>query len=161
MNTRMNQRRMRTVSRRNARRGATAIEFAMMAPAFLLVLFVCAEFTRMSMMRNLAQNAAYEAARFVMTEGATVADGIEVADQILARVGTVGAEVTINGSDGTDPESEIDAQTEFVTCRILIALKDNSLIIPESIIGDTEIEASMTVRTERYRGFFDAQTVGN
>ena len=146
---------------RNKRRGATAIEFAMMAPAFLVIIGVCAEFTRMSLMRNLAQNAAYQAARFVMTEGATVSDGIEVANEILGRVGTVDAEITINGNDGTDNNNDIEQSTEFITCRIRIPLKDNSLIIPESIIGDTEIEASMTVRTERYRGFFDAQTVGN
>ena len=154
----MIQRKQRNSVRRHHRRGASAIEFAFMLPAFLVILFVCAEFTRMSMMRNLAQNAAYEAARFVMTEGATVADGIEVAQSVLDRVGTVGAEITINGNDGSDEDNEIDAQTELVTCRIRIMLKDNSLIIPESIIGDTEIEASMTVRTERYRGFFDSQT---
>lgn len=147
--------------RRRDRRGATAIEFAMMAPTFLVIIAVCAEFTRMSMMRNLAQNAAYEAARFVMTEGATIADGVEVANSILARVGTVGAQVTINGSDGSPGEdgvveNEIDRNTQQVTCRIRIALKDNSFIIPGSIIGDTEIFAAMTIRTERYRGFFDA-----
>lgn len=166
MKTQMNQSKLRSKTRRSQRRGATAIEFAMMAPAFIAIMFVCGEFTRMSMMRNLAQNAAYEAARFVMTEGATIADGVEVANSILARVGTVGAVVTINGSDGSPGadgvvENELDAQTEMVTCRILITLKDNSLIIPESIIGDTVIEAAMTVRTERYRGFFDAADVGN
>lgn len=144
------------------RRGATAIEFAMVAPAFLIVIAVSAEFARLSMMRNLAQNAAYESARFIMTEGATVADGIEKANSILARLGTVGAVVTINGSDGSvnedgEVEGEIAFDTQEIVCQIEIMLKDNSIIIPKSVFGDTKILSSMTIRTERYRGYFDSQ----
>lgn len=150
--------------RRRFRRGATAVEFAVVAPAFIIVIAVCAEFTRMSMMRNLAQNAAYEAARFVMTEGATVADGIDRANEILARVGTAGAEITINGSDGsTDNEgnvtNEIEFDTEVVTCTINIPLNENNIVIPDAVIGDTMIGAQISIRTERYRGYFDAEDV--
>ena len=61
---------------RNVRWGASAVEFAMVAPTFIFVMAVCAEFSRMSILRNTAQNACYEAARLAMTEGATIADGI-------------------------------------------------------------------------------------
>ncbi len=151
-------------SRRNRRRGAVALEFAMVAPAFVLVIVVCAEFARLSMMRNLAQNAAYEGARFVMTEGGTIADGIDRANTILSRLGTQGAEITINGFDGSlnelgDVDGEIAFDTEQIQCAITIALSENSVIIPASILGDTTISASMTIRTERYRGYFDADDI--
>ena len=58
------------------RLGTTSVEFAIVAPVFVFVIAVCGEFARLSMMRNLAQNAAYEAARYVMAEGAKVSDGI-------------------------------------------------------------------------------------
>ena len=150
--------------RRRNRRGATAIEFAMVAPAFLIVIVVCVEFSRMCILRNIAQNACYEAARLVMTEGATVADGIDRANEILNRIGGVDAAITINGSDGstnTDGEvvGELAFDTTTVTARIDIALKDNAVVLPGSMFGENTISAQMTLQTERYRGFFNAADV--
>lgn len=147
--------------RRSDRQGATAIEFAMVAPAFLIVIVVCVEFSRMCMMRNLAQNACYESARYVMTEGATVADGIERANAILSRVGNVQATITINGADGSVDENgdvigELQFDTGTVRAQIEIQLSDNAVILPGSMFGDNKIRAQMTLRTERYRGFFDS-----
>ena len=142
------------------RRGVTAVEFAMVAPVFMIVIAVCGEVARLSMMRNIAQNASYEAARFVMSDGAKVSDGIARAREILARVGTVNAVVTINGSDGTLNSSgvvtnELGVNTQAITCAIQIPLRDNSSIIPSYVFGDTKIRSNMTVRTERYRGYYD------
>lgn len=151
-------------SGRRRRRGATAIEFAMVAPAFMIVIVVCVEFSRMCLLRNLSQNACYEAARFVMTEGATVGDGIGRAEEILDRVGNVDAQITINGSDGsTNNEGEVEGELAFdtalVTARVEIRLSDNSLILPGAFYGDNTIRAQMTLQTERYRGFFDAANI--
>ena len=115
-------------------------------------------------MRNIAQNACYEAARFVMTEGATVNDGIERANEILGRLGNVNATVTINGADGSSNEAgevqgELAFDTQAVQARIDIMLKDNAVILPGSMFGDNRISAQMTLRTERYRGFFDAAEI--
>lgn len=146
---------------RRQRRGATAIEFAMVAPAFMIVIAVCGEFSRMCIMRNAAQNACYEAARYVMTEGATVEDGIERANQVLGRLGAVTADITINGSDGSlngdgDVINQIQFDTPTVQCQIIINLKDNAVIFPGSMFGENKITAQTTLRTERYRGFFDS-----
>lgn len=152
-------RRCRRYGRRRA--GASAVEFAMVAPTFLFVCAVCGEFARMSIMRNLAQNACYEAARYAMTEGASIDDGIERANEILSRLGRVEATVTVNGNDGTDTQNQIEFDTPMVTVRIEIPLKDNTLIFPESMFGENRITAQMSVRTERYRGFFDSQIATN
>lgn len=147
----------------NARQGVTAVEFACIAPVFLWVIFTCFEFARLSMMRNLAQNAAYEASRYVMAEGAKVSDGIARAQEILARLGTQNAVVTINGSNGVPGSNgvvpnEITFQTESVSCRIEIPLSSNTIIFPASMLGTNKIVVSgMSLRTERYRGFYDGQ----
>lgn len=152
--------------RGEARRGATAIEFAMVAPAFMIVITVCVEFSRMCIMRNVAQNACYEACRFVMTEGATVQDGIDRAQAVLNRLGNVQADITINSADGsTDDDGNVIGELEFdtsnVTTNIEIRMADNAVILPGAMFGDNYIRAQMTLRTERYRGFFDAGSVGN
>lgn len=147
-----------------SRWGATATEFVIIAPVFVFVIAVCGEFARLSMMRNQAQHAAYEACRFVIAEGSTIADGITRAEQILARLGTVNAVITINGSDGTPDENgnipnEINFQTEAVSCNIEIPLKDNAAIIPAALLGGRIVVSDVSLRTERYRGFYDGVSV--
>ncbi|MEL7497535.1 MAG: TadE/TadG family type IV pilus assembly protein [Planctomycetota bacterium] len=158
-----NRRRRRRGEKRS---GASAVEFAMVAPAFLIVIVVCAEFSRMSMMRNLAQNACYEASRYVITEGATIEDGIQRAQDILSRLGNVQATIRINNADGSSDSdgnviNQIEFDTESVQTFIEIKLADNAVLLPGSMFGDNKIQAQMTLRTERYRGYFNSTTTGN
>lgn len=153
----------RTIRKSNQRRGVTAVEFACVAPVFVFVIAVCGEFARLSMMRNVAQNAAYEAARFVMAEGATVNDGIDRAEEILARLGTQGAIIKINGSDGSvgsngQVTNEIGFSTTEVSCDIEIPLAPNSAIMPACMLGSKIVVSGMSLRTERYRGFYDGSS---
>jgi len=146
------------------RRGVTATEFAIVAPVFVFVIVVCAEFARISMMRNLAQHAAYEAARYVITEGTSIEDGIARANQILGRLGTVNAIVRINDSDGVadangNVANQISFTTQSVSCYIEIPLKDNSTIIPAAFLGSRIVVSEMSLRTERYQGFYDGMSV--
>lgn len=150
------------------RRGAAATEFAMVAPVFVLVIIFCAEFARLSLLRNLSQHAAYEAARSVITEGTSVEDGIARANQILGRLGTVSAIVRINNSQGTaDPPDSgnsgggqpIDFNTLSVKCSIEIPLKDNTTFLPAAMLGDHKIVSEISLRTERYQGFYDGVSV--
>lgn len=100
------------------------------------------------MMRNLAQNAAYEAARFVIVDGATSAEATAEAQRILDRLGTTGATISIN-----DGES-IDFSTDEVTVAVEIPLEQNSFLFPGSFVGKS-IYSEMTLRTERYTGYYD------
>lgn len=147
--------------RGQSRRGATAVEFAMVAPAFMIVITVCAEFARMSILRNLAQNACYESCRYIMTEGALVEDGVARAQQILNRVGNVQCTILVNGADGSrDADgnviNEIRFNTPYVTTQIDIPLAGNTVILPSRFFGSARIQAQMSMRTERYRGYFDS-----
>jgi hypothetical protein len=140
---------------RSDRRGATAVEFAWVAPIFMMVVAVCIEFSRMSILRNVAQNACYETCRFAMAEGAVLNDGFTRANQILDRLGNVNADIFINDQNSPDGE-ELEFDTPEISVRIEIPLSQNTLILPGAWLGDNKITAQTTMRTERYRGFFDS-----
>ncbi len=59
---------------RRYRRGATAVEFAVVLPAFLTFLFGLFEFGRLQLVVNLMDSAARQAARYGATEGITSAE---------------------------------------------------------------------------------------
>ena len=150
--------------RRSGRSGATAVEFAMVAPAFLIVIVVCVEFARLSILRNVSQNACYETCRFIMSEGATVEVGRDKAQEILNRIGDVEATILINGADGSvDQDGNVKGELEFSTAsvetEIEIRLADNTVILPGAIFGEKTIRARMSMRTERYAGFFNSSDV--
>src|SRR6187549_548125 len=81
---------------RNARTGAAAVEFAIVAPIFFVLVLGSLEFGRLNIIRHTADQAAYEAARNAMVPGATTAEARLAADRMLRIVGTRGAQVTIN-----------------------------------------------------------------
>ena len=96
-----------------------------------------------------------------MSEGATVEDGQGKAHSILDRLGTVEATILINGVDGSRDENgevigELGFETGTVETVISIPLAENTLIIPGAMLGDLTIQSRMSMRTERYAGFFNA-----
>lgn len=132
------------------RHGVAALEFAITAPALFFVVFCCAEFARMSMMRDLASCAAYEAARTSIVEGATVAEAVEEAERVLARLGTAGA--TVNVNDGV----EIDFSTNEIDVAVEIPMEQNAFFFP-LFYRDRHITAECTMKTERYKGYYSGQ----
>ncbi|MGL4512698.1 MAG: TadE/TadG family type IV pilus assembly protein [Lacipirellulaceae bacterium] len=133
----------RTLRRRNDRRGATAVEFALVAPAFFLVLFALFEFSRMNVLRHTADNAAYEAARVAMVPGATAAEAIAEANRLLSVVATRGARVTVN-------PAVLANDTNQVTVTVAIPLDQNGWVVPRFTRSQT-LQARSTLRTERVR----------
>ncbi|MDP7017408.1 MAG: pilus assembly protein [Pirellulaceae bacterium] len=62
------------IHRRSKRRGASAVEFAIAAPVFVLFLYGLAEFSHARMVSNLLQTSTRQAARMGATEGVSSAD---------------------------------------------------------------------------------------
>lgn len=145
----------KTIKRIRQRKGAAAVEFAFVAPAFLAVIFCCFEFARMSMMRNLAQNAAYEACRFAMMEGATETDGETRAAEILSRMGTTGATVTTSYQSILNSDGDVIEDRAYVTTVVSVPLGPNSIVFPASAFGNKAITSQTQLRSERYIGFFE------
>jgi Flp pilus assembly protein TadG len=141
--------------RRHAdRRGATLVEFAIVAPVMFMLIFACIELARVFMMQSIAEDAAYEAARHCMVSGAQKGDAITEANGLLALLGTQNATVTVTAvGDGTE-QAEIDDDTDEVTVNISIPMADNTLFLSR-FTGTITLDAEVTLMTERYKGFYD------
>src|SRR5210317_459873 len=80
---------------RSCRRGATVVEFAVVAPVFFILLFGGIEFAILSTIRATSHNAAYEAARKLVIPGADPAVGIAEAERIMGVIGVDTLTVTV------------------------------------------------------------------
>lgn len=134
------------------RKGMTTVEFALVGPAFFLVVFASIEFCRLSMIRNLTQDAAYFAARSAMVPGATASEAIAEANRILGYLNTKEATVSINGDDSGN--GGLDDDTDEIAVTISVPVAANSLLVPK-FTGDITFEATAVLRTERYDGYYD------
>jgi Flp pilus assembly protein TadG len=131
----------RRISGFKHRRGATTVEFAIVAPIFFLLMMASFEFSRLNVIRHTADNAAYEAARHAMVPGATASEAISKANTILSTVGTRGARVTIN-------PTTLGPDVDTINVRVDVPLDQNGWIVPRFTSGST-LTAQSTLRTER------------
>lgn len=131
------------------RRGAVTIEFALVASVLFMVIFGCVEFSRMILLRNMAQDAAYDAARYCMVEGATSAEAISRANAVLRKAGAKGAVITVN--DGVP----ITSASANVNVQIVIPMESNSLFF-KPVFRNRNINVAMSLKKESYLGFYNA-----
>lgn len=127
----------------NQRTGATAVEFAIVAPVFFLILFAMFEFSRVNVLRHTADNAAYEASRVAIIPGATAADVIAEANRVLGIVGARNVNITVN-------PPVIDESVDRVTVSVDVPMNRNSLVMSKFMTNAT-LHSESTLRTERVR----------
>ncbi|MDZ7615745.1 MAG: TadE/TadG family type IV pilus assembly protein [Patescibacteria group bacterium] len=129
------------------RRGAAAVEFAVIAPVFFLLVFGMIEFGRMIMVQQIITNAAREGARIAVLDGATTHGSGGVAntvDEYLEGAGIRGATVTVI----PDPPDSA-GWGEPVTVTVSIPFSQVSwLPTPMFVGGDTELSSKSTMRRE-------------
>jgi Flp pilus assembly protein TadG len=128
-------------SSRKLRRGATTVEFAIVAPIFFLLMLASFEFSRLNVIRHTADNAAYEAARHAMVPGATASEAVTKANTILRTIGARGARITIN-------PTTLGPDVDTVRVRVDVPLDQNGWVVPRFTSGSTLTAESM-LRTER------------
>lgn len=127
--------------RSRLRRGATTVEFALVAPAFFLLLLGSFEFSRLNVIRHTADNAAYEAARIAMVPGATAAEAIAEANRFLNIAGARGATVTVN-------PATLGPNTNQITVTIDVPMSQNGWITPK-FTATQNMRAVSTLKAER------------
>lgn len=130
------------------RRGATLVEFALVAPVFFMLLFGGIEFAVIGTIRSTSHNAAYEAARKLVIPGAVARDGIDEAERIMSIIG-------VNTLTVTTTPAVITEETQEVTVDISIPYADNAIFTP-MFLGDLTLQSSITMTTERYDGLVAA-----
>ncbi len=139
---------------RRSRRGVTIVEFAIVAPILFTIIFACIEFTRFVMIRGLAEDAAYEAARTIIVPGATKAEATTKAQQILGSLGVSSLTVTVTALNGTTTQAQVDDTTTEVRVTVSVPFSANSLAVPKYFSGSTNVTATTTLYTERYDGTY-------
>jgi Flp pilus assembly protein TadG len=117
------------------------VEFALTVPIFLLFLMAAFEFGWVNVIRHTADNAAYEAARTAIVPGATAAEAIAKATDLMDVVGARGAQVVVT-------PSPLTLETDEVTVSISIPTNQNGIVVPKFTAGQS-IRSSSTLRTER------------
>ena len=114
--------------RHNPRTGATTVEFALVVPLVFLFFFAAFEFSRMGMMQHTTEMAAFEGARRGMVPGATSADAVTRANQVLASIGTRDASVTVT-------PASITPDTRYVTVAVEVPMDTNAWVAPYFLRG--------------------------
>lgn len=129
-----------TVPRRDCRRGVTTVEVAMMFPVVLTFFMASIEFGRLNMVRNSADNAAYEGAREGMLPGGTPRKMRQAARRIIRAAGVENTNIIIT-------PSVINDDTEQVTVTVRVRMNRNKWGFMNFTSG--RIERTCTLTRER------------
>ncbi|NND99612.1 MAG: pilus assembly protein [Pirellulaceae bacterium] len=134
----------RLKSKPKKRMGAAMVEFAIVANVMFVVILTCMEFARMNMVRNLAQDAAYFAARHAIVPGATKDEAVAEADRIISSLVTSGYTIDV---------SDLDSDSNEVVVTVSVDLDAVALFAPMFLPNST-IETTAHMSTERYDHFY-------
>ena len=142
----MPQRRKLTKLRRShriKRRGAAVVEFAIVAPVFILLVFGMIEYGRMVMVQQLLTNASREGARKAVLDGATKSEIETLVRDYLSNSSVSGATVTVT----PDPPSNA-AFGDPVTVSVSIPFDQVSWLPSPMYLGGATMSASAVMRRE-------------
>jgi len=123
------------------RKGAHTLEFALVLPIMLLLFGAGIEFARMNLLRHLAENASYEAARHIIVPGATVKEAEAKANAILSVMGVKGATLTVS------PNPVLET-TGTVRVKVTFPVNKNLGMVPV-FSANLNFESETTLLTER------------
>jgi len=127
--------------RTERRRGSLTVEAALTLPILFTFVFASIEFSRVNMLNDTVENAAFEGARRGITPGATAAECKQEAEAILDMVGT--AQYTV----AVDP-LVINENTEQVTVSIDVPLNAENGYIAPYFFKNRQVSKSITLLRE-------------
>ncbi len=132
-------------SSRTIRRGAAVVEFAIVAPVFVLFVFGMIEYGRMVMVQQILTNASREGARVAVLEGSTSSDVVDaVLDYCTAsRLALDANDVVL---DPTDPAAAGFGEPVSVTLQV--EFRDVSWLPSPMYLGATQLNATSVMRKE-------------
>jgi Flp pilus assembly protein TadG len=128
--------------RRN-RRATAAVEFAIVAPVFLLLVFGMIEYGRMVMVQQIITNASREGARTAVLDGATTAGVQSAVNNYLTSGSISGATVTVS------PNPPSSAQYgDPVTVTVSVPFNQVSWLPSPMYLGGKTLSSSTVMRRE-------------
>jgi Flp pilus assembly protein TadG len=130
---------------RGKRLGAAAVEFAIVAPLFFLLVFGMIEFGRMVMIQQVITNASREGARKAVLDGASSSNVKSSVVTYMANGGVTIAtsNVTINPTDPTTA-----AAGSPVTVTVSVPFSQVSWLPSPMFLGGRQMTASTVMRRE-------------
>jgi len=130
---------------RKHRLGAAAVEFAIVAPVFFLLVFGMIEYGRLVMVQQVITNASREGARRAVLDGATTSEVETTVEDFLTSAGIDPDDVTIT----CNPSPPSDAAFgEPVTVQITVPFTAVSWLPSPMYLGETTMQASTVMRRE-------------
>ena len=129
-------------SRRRGRRGAAVVELAVCLPAIFLIAFGAIEATSMAFMRQALVQSAYEAAKESVRRGGNQADGLTLAQQVLASRDIQGAQISFNPGN-----VDAAARGTQVVVNVVASVDDNT-VFPFGPFAGKSIEVQATMIKE-------------
>jgi Flp pilus assembly protein TadG len=132
-------------SYRRNRRGAAAVEFAIVAPVFFLLVFGMIEYGRMVMVQQVLTNASREGARRAVLDGATTAEVRDVVDNYLASasINPSAEPTTVSPNPPTDAEFG-----DPVTVTVSVPFNEVSWLPSPMYLGGKTLTATTVMRRE-------------
>jgi len=122
------------------RRGATMLEFAVVAPILFLCFFAAFEFCRVAMIKHTADNAVYEGCRKAIIPGGTSREATNETRRIMNTLGVTDFTISVR-------PRRILPTTRQVTVRIEVPLSKNSFV-PNQFVTGNEIVRELTLYRE-------------
>ena len=133
--------------KRDQRRGATTVEFAISASILVFVLFAFFEFGMVMMIESFAENAAFRSARHAAVLGASVEEAVELARSDMEILGVDDAEIIVEPTAGSQIQDSIDSNTERIRVRVRVPLANH--IAFGRLFSGTTMERQAVIITER------------
>lgn len=135
---------------RKHRRGAAAVEFAIIAPVFFLLILGMVEIGRAVMVQQIITNASREGARLAVLPGETNANVISRVDDILMDSGVSGANTEILGESDSALNIQDVAYGDVVKVRVTVPFSKVSWLPgPDKYMAGKSLSAITVMRGER------------
>lgn len=129
---------------RSRRRGAAAVEFAVVAPLLFLMVFGMIEYGRMVMVQQLLTNASREGARVAILQSSENSD-VEAA--VIDKIGGIIPVTTSDIAITPNPvSSAVSGQT--ISVEVSINFSQVSWLPSPLFLGATQLSASTSMRKE-------------
>lgn len=129
---------------RGTRRGASAVEFAVIAPIFILLVLGMIELGRGIMVQQILTNASRVGARRAIVMSATEQEAVDAAENYAADAGVGGVTATVTPDPATvDPGDE-------VTVAVTVNFGDVTWIPAPWFMGGAVLNASSVMRKEGF-----------
>jgi Flp pilus assembly protein TadG len=128
---------------KGSRKGATLVEFAIVVPIYLLLVFGIIEYGRMIMVQQVITNAAREGARVGVLDNSTSADVTTAANRFLSPAGISSATISATPS----PPSSA-AYASLVTVTVSVPYNSVSWLPSPMYLGGKTLTSTSKMRRE-------------